>query len=170
VSTTTTNALDRLQPALLDRLTDDDPSSKSEPVSMRVISRSRLREAVLRDLSWLFNTTCLGLDQQLQDSPAVLASVLNYGLPALSGRVASSVDALGLEHKVRTAIVNFEPRIVADSLRVELLFSAKQLDHHNQVSFKISGQIWAQPVPLELLLHTDVDLETGQVGIKDLAR
>ena len=77
---------------------------------------------------------------------------------------------MGLEQKVKNAIVNFEPRIVADSLRVELLFSAKQLDHHNQVSFTISGQIWAQPVPLELLLHTDVDLETGQVGIKDLSR
>lgn len=168
--TGTTNALDRLQPALLDRLTDDDPTNKTEPLSMRVINRSRLRDAVLRDLSWLFNTTCLGMDKQLQDSPLVLSSVLNYGLPALSGRVASSVDALGLEQKVKNAILNFEPRIVADSLEVELLFSAQQLDHHNQVSFKISGQIWAQPVPLELLLHTDVDLETGQVGIKDLTR
>ena len=83
---------------------------------------------------------------------------------------ASSVDAIGLEQKVKNAIMNFEPRIVADTLQVELLVSAQQLDHHNQVSFKISGQIWAQPVPLELLLHTDVDLETGQVGIKDLTR
>ena len=46
---------DRLQPALLDRLRDDDPASKVEPIEARVMSRGRLREAVLRDLSWLFN-------------------------------------------------------------------------------------------------------------------
>jgi type VI secretion system protein ImpF len=166
----TTNALDRLQPALLDRLTDDDPTATSEPLAMRVISRARLRDAVLRDLDWLFNTTCLSDDKLLQDHPAVAHSVVNYGLPALSGRIASSLASLGLEEKVRTAIIDFEPRIVADSLRVEMLMSAQQLDHHNQVSFRISGQIWAQPVPLELLLHTDIDLETGQVAVRDLTR
>jgi type VI secretion system protein ImpF len=48
--------------------------------------------------------------------------------------------------------------------------SNRQLDHHNQISFRISGQLWAQPVPLELLLQTEIDLETGAVEIKDLGR
>ena len=39
-----------------------------------------------------------------------------------------------------------------------------------RLSFRISGQLWSQPVPLELLLHTDIDLETGRVEIKELAR
>ena len=46
---------ERLQPALLDRLTDDEPGSLQEAVESRVINRNRLRELVLRDLAWLLN-------------------------------------------------------------------------------------------------------------------
>ena len=50
---------DRLQPALLDRLTDDEPDKKQEPREARVLSRARMRQAVLRDLAWLFNATAM---------------------------------------------------------------------------------------------------------------
>ena len=46
---------DRLQPALLDRLTDDNPESKVETAEARVINRNRLRDMVLRDLAWLLD-------------------------------------------------------------------------------------------------------------------
>ncbi len=166
----TVRAQDRLQPALLDRLTDDDPANTQESMELRVISRPRMRDAVLRDLSWLFNTTFLAAEGTFDRYPEVRRSVLNYGLPALSGQTASSVDPVALEEKVKRAILDHEPRILADSLVVEALVSEQQLDHHNQISFRISGKLWAQPVPLELLLHTDIDLETGRVEIKDLTR
>jgi type VI secretion system protein ImpF len=91
-------------------------------------------------------------------------------LPALSGSTASSIDPPWLEAQIHRAIVDHEPRILAESLRVEALVSDLQMDHHNQISIRISGQMWAQPVPLELLLHTDFDLETGRVQIRELAR
>ena len=163
-------AQDRLQPALLDRLTDNDPTNTQEAMEMRIISRPRMREAVLRDLSWLFNTTFMDAEADYADYPEVRRSVINYGLPALSGHTASSIDPAALEANVKTAILNYEPRIVAETLHVEAVVLGKQMDHHNQISFRISGQLWAQPVPLEMLLHTDIDLETGRVGIKDLTR
>ena len=167
---TQARAQDRLQPALLDRLTDDDPQARAEPADQRVMSRARLREAVLRDLSWLFNTSAPSDDGTLERYPHARRSVLNYGLPPLSGLTASSIDPPALEALVKRAILDHEPRILAKTLRVEALVSDKQLDHHNQISFRISGQLWAQPVPLELLLHTDIDVETGRVEIKELAR
>jgi type VI secretion system protein ImpF len=88
----------------------------------------------------------------------------------MSGQTASSIEPLALEAMVKRAILDHEPRILAESLQVEALFSEMQLDHHNQISFRISGQLWSQPVPLELMLHTDIDLETGRVQIKELAR
>jgi type VI secretion system protein ImpF len=166
----TPKANDRLQPALLDRLTDDDPASQVEAVEMRVLSRSRLRAAILRDLGNLFNSTSLSDNDDFDGFPEAARSVLNYGLPALSGRTASSLDPLALEESVRRCIVDFEPRILAESLRVEAVASERQMDHHNQIGFRISGQLWAQPVPLQLLLHTDIDLETGWVEIKDLTQ
>ena len=39
---------DQLQPALLDRLTDEEPDKKLEPRLQRVITKKKLREAVLR--------------------------------------------------------------------------------------------------------------------------
>jgi type VI secretion system protein ImpF len=161
---------DRLQPALLDRLRDDDPASTVEPAEQRVVNRARLREAVLRDLSWLFNATRLSVDTPRDAYPQVRRSVLNYGLPALSGLSASSIDAVALEADVRQAILDHEMRILPETLRVEALVSDDQLHQHNQISFRISGQLWAQPVPLEMLLHTDVDLETGRVDVRELLR
>jgi len=160
---------DRLQPALLDRLTDEDPTDPRESPDLRVIGKSRMRELVLRDLSWLFNTTFLLGDGSFDGYPYVKNSVLNYGLPALSGLSISSIDPRDLETKVKRAIIDYEPRILADTLVVEALVSEEQLAHHNQISFRINGQVWAQPVPLEMLLQTDINLETGQVMVKDIA-
>lgn len=161
---------DRLQPALLDRLRDDEPDQRTEGPEHRMLSRTRLREAVLRDLSWLFNCSRASPDPSAIACPHAEHSVLNYGLPPLSGRSTSSVDAVSLEAEVRQAIVDHEPRILAHTLKVEALVSDEQLSQHNQISFRISGQLWAQPLPLELLLHTDIDLETGRVDVRELSR
>jgi type VI secretion system protein ImpF len=166
-----TKVQDRLQPALLDRLRDDQPGQQVEGPEQRVVSKSRLRDAVLRDLSWLFNSSQLASSlPALARHPHARRSVINFGLPVLSGHTTSSIDPGALQTQVRDAILDHEPRILADTLRVEVLLSDDQLDHHNQISFRISGQLWAQPVPLELLLHTDVDLETGRVNVRELQR
>jgi type VI secretion system protein ImpF len=160
---------ERLQPALLDRLTDEDPSKTQEPADRRVMSKSRLRQAVLRDLAWLFNATKPTSRNDLGDIPHVRRSVINFGLPALSGRAASSLDVTELERAIRQAILDFEPRILPESLEVRALALESALDHHNVVGVQIAGELWAQPVPLELLVRTEIDLETGKVEIADLA-
>ena len=43
------------------------------------------------------------------------------------------------------------------------------LDTHNVIEFEIRGHLWAQPVPLEMLLRTQLDLEAGQVEVRDMA-
>jgi type VI secretion system protein ImpF len=159
---------ERLQPALLDRLTDDEPDKKLEPREARVLSKRRLRESVLRDLAWLFNATQLEAVDNLSKGPFVRRSVLNFGLPAMSGKAVSSLDVTNLTRAVREAILTFEPRILPQTLEIKTLFDAGALDHHNVIGVQIHGQLWAQPVPLEFLVRTDFDLETGKVRITDL--
>ena len=166
----TSRAQDRLQPALLDRLTDDNPESLTETPESRVINRSRLRDLVLRDLAWLFNATSPGIGFDWGPVPHARKSVLNFGLPALSGLSTSGLDLTQLQQRVRQAILDHEPRILPDTLVVAVVMSNAQLDHHNLIGFRISGQLWAQPVPLEMLLHTDIDLETGRVAVRELDR
>ena len=161
---------ERLQPALLDRLIDNDPEKKLEPREARVMTKSQLRQAVLRDLAWLFNTTKLDSHQDFTGFPFAERSVVNFCLPSLSGETASTLDVIELERSIKQAIIDFEPRITPSTLQVEALVTDLQLDRHNVISVQIRGELWAYPVPLELLLRTDVDLETGQVEIRDLAR
>jgi len=159
---------ERLQPALLDRLTDDEPDKKVEPRENRVLSKRRLRESVLRDLAWLFNATELESRDSLARLPYVRTSVVNFGLPAMSGQVASSLDITDLTRAIRDAILTYEPRILPETLEVNTLMEGDDLDHHNVVAVEIHGQLWAQPIPLEFLVRTDFDLETGKVQITDL--
>ncbi len=160
-------AQERLQPALLDRLVDDAPRQERESDAQRTLTRQALRAAVLRDLGWLFNATGTGLDSKRH--PHAAHSVLNYGLPTLSGQFASSVQRISMEQAVKKAIMQFEPRILARTLEVELVMENSILDSHNRVGLQIRGMLWAQPVPLEFLLRSRLDLEEGRFEIEDAA-
>jgi type VI secretion system protein ImpF len=161
--------LERLQPALLDRLTDDRPHEKVEARRERVISEQQLREAVRRDLTWLFSTTRLDADMDARRFAQARCSVVNFGLPALAGRTDTSMHNALLEKSIRDAILEFEPRILPETLRVRAL-DAKDLERHHNVGVEISGQLWAQPAPLELIMRTEIDLETNEVKIEDVSR
>ena len=160
---------EQLQPALLDRLTDEQPDRRLEPRTERVMSKRRIRDAVLRDLTWLFNTTRLDPDMDAVTLPFARKSVINFGLPALSGQTASSLDISDLERSIRQAILDYEPRILPGTLHVRAIETGR-FENHNVVGVEISGQLWSQPVPLELLVRTEIDLETGQVDVADVAQ
>ena len=83
---------ERLQPSLLDRLTDDEPGKSEESREKRVISATRLRDCVTRDISWLLNCVHMGNDVDLELYPEVARSVLNFGVPDLTGMVLAGVD------------------------------------------------------------------------------
>ena len=158
---------DRLQPALLDRLTDDEPWQQTEPPQNAVFSKARLKRTVLRDLVWLLNTTAHHTSDQLDHYPEVRKSVLNFGIPVLSGKNFSGVDWRDLEHQIRDAILAFEPRILPDSLSVRALTPADMLGHHNLLQFEMRGELWSVPFPVELLLRSELDLETGHIRLTD---
>jgi type VI secretion system protein ImpF len=158
---------ERLQPSLLDRLTDDDPEARQESRDKRVLSPARLRECVRRDLTWLFNTANLATVLNLDEVPEVARSTLNFGLPDLAGRTASSVDIRALEQILRRVIWDFEPRLIKTSVRVRVV-ADEQTMNHNAMTFDIEAELWAQPLPLRLFFRTEIDLETGGVNVADL--
>jgi type VI secretion system protein ImpF len=157
---------ERLQPSLLDRLTDTDPHNKTESGERRVLSVQRLRAGVLRDLAWLLNTGHLETIEDLEAYPYVRDSVLNYGIPDLSGLAVSGMETARLEKAVREAIMKFEPRIDGRSLKVSVEIDRSRMSR-NSVVFKIEGQLWAYPAPLSLFLKTELDLETGDVTVSE---
>ncbi len=170
-------AQERLQPSLLDRLTDNDPSASRESLDARVLSKNQLRSAVLRDLSWLFNTTCQEppmrsrdreTRQMWQSAPEARKSVLNYGMPPLSGETMVVMDFPWLEQEIREAIIRFEPRVDPSTLAVSVTDERMTGKQPTMLRLVIRGQMWNQPVPLELLLSADVDVDTGQTAVRDM--
>ena len=73
-----------------------------------------------------------------------------------------------LEQAVHEAIIAFEPRIDESTLVVEVNREAGFNLQHNSLRLVIRGQMWNQPVPLELLLSADVDVETGMASVRDM--
>lgn len=159
---------ERLQPALLDRLTDEAPDQQVESRDERVVSLRRLRQSVIRDLEWLFNTGAFFAAEQAEKETLVAKSVINYGIPNLAGVQASGINLPRMERLLREAIWNFEPRLLRDSVRVKAV--ASEAMTHNAIAFEIQAQLWAQPLPLELFLRTEIDLETGSVQMAEPGR
>ena len=157
---------ERLQPSLLDRLTDNEPDSKVESRAQRVLSINRLKRSVLRDLGWLLNCGNLAVTEDLSDYPEVTNSVINYGVAGLAGTSATSADIPRIEREVRQAILDFEPRILAKSLSVKVVLDDQKVSQ-KMLTFQIEGQLWAQPLPVSLYLSTDTDLETGSTTITE---
>ena len=168
---------DRLQPSLLDRLTDHQPGNSRENPEDRVLTRQMLRAAVLRDLSWLFNATrpepepasTRRKEAELwRANPHARQSVLNYGLPAFAGSTKSSLNRPVMEEAIKQAIIQFEPRIDAKSLVVEIRVGSRM--QYNALNLTIKGNMWSQPMPLEMFVTADVDLETGHAQMRDLRK
>ena len=157
---------ERLQPSLLDRLTDNEPETKVESRAQRVLSLNRLKRCVLRDLAWLLNTGSLAVTMDLEPYPQVEKSVLNYGVLDLAGTTISATDVAQLQREIRKAILAFEPRILADTLSVEIAINREKMSRKT-MSFIIEGQLWAQPLPISLFLSTDLDLETGKATVAE---
>ena len=155
---------ERLQPSLLDRLTDDDPGNLKETRDSRVIDLRRLRDIIQRDLSWLLNTFD---NSSLVDPvryPNVINSVLTYGVREVAGEYSTTSRAALIRESIHKAIEKFEPRIIKGTLSVILRDNSSL--GQTVVTFDIAAEMWAQPLPMELYLRSQVDVVTGELRLE----
>ena len=158
---------EKLQPSLLDRLTDVRPDVRTSSGAVRVLSVDELRDGVRRDLAALFNATSLEVVEDLTDYPHVQRSTLNFGMPDLSGRTASGLDVPELERSLQRAIHEFEPRLLEDTVKISS--EAYDAKSHNTMVAIIEAELWSQPLPQKLMLRTELDLESGDVKLQEAA-
>lgn len=157
---------ERLQPALLDRLIDDEPGARVENRERRVLSMRQLRTAVLRDLTYLLNAPAKPRQDEMYAFPLVARSVVNFGVPDMTGLTVSGVRPEQIEQMLNEAIAAFEPRIVRRSLNIKAT-EAEEAGGTHIISFEIAGDLCPLPMPEALFMRTVFDLETGQCMVKD---
>jgi type VI secretion system protein ImpF len=150
---------ERLQPSLLDRLTDNAPAQKREGFDQQTLNTAQLRQAVLRDLSALLNTTNLAALEDLSATPLAAKSTLNYGIPGFAGMIESAARVVALERELADAIRTYEPRIRPETLRVRSRGSQSN-GANPALVFEIDCEVWAQPAPQQLFLETSIEVET----------
>jgi type VI secretion system protein ImpF len=156
--------LERLQPCLLDRLTDDEPDKTEESRNQRVISQARYKRGVLRDLEWLFSASAHLPEEgrrqfRLGDYPEAYRSVINFGMRQLCGMLAPNMDEL--ERELAETVRVFEPRIINHTLTI------KATVERHVVTIEMFGELLANPVSEKLFIKTSIDLENGQCSLGD---
>lgn len=156
---------ERLQPSLLDRLTDHRPEERTESREGRVIDMRRLREIVLRDLTWLFNTTNFESVEDLSRFPRASRSTINYGVPDIAGVGSTRSKAFELQKALREAVEAFEPRVIPGTL--EITVANKDETDQPVIILDIRGELWAHPLPIELYMRTKVDIASGDVSVEN---
>ncbi len=139
-----------------------------------VVTPDILREAVRRDIEALFNverfqSRPILTDLELQgreapedliaDFPQARLSVLNYGVPAFSGRRAADFDLDALARELREVVAVFEPRLKRDTIRVKVGTGDKL-----GMRIQIEGTLLLSPVPERLRLSTTIDLDSGRAA------
>lgn len=154
----------RLQPSLLERLTDLHPERRHEATEDVSVNEAQLREQVRRDLSWLFNTTQLAASTDLAPYPQVQRSILNYGIMDLTGHLLNSIAPEQLEESVRAALLSYEPRLLADSLAIAVKLGKNPAGAAALV-VEIHADLYCEPLPLALHVRTEIDVETGRVTV-----
>lgn len=155
---------DRLQPSLLDRLTDNEPSEKTERRDDRIIDLRELREILQRDLVWLLNTSDSSAMIDTERYPLTAKSVLNYGMKDVAGDYSTVERAEIIRKSMIHAIQAHEPRIHPGSIDVQLRLG--QDTKQSIVSYDIRADMWAQPLPMELYLRSQVDVTTGELDLQ----
>ena len=164
---------ERVQPSLLERLTDHEPDATREVREHRSSSARSLRRSVMRDLGWLLNAQGIASSQDVARYPGVAESVLNFGFSDLAGKSASNVDIGRIERLMADSIRAFEPRTVTRLLQDH---GEAPLEHratsgqHNAIAFIVEGDLHAHPVPERLYLRTELDLEAGKVEVSEGTR
>lgn len=158
---------ERLQPSLLDRLTDHAPTRLKDAPDSQSVTAAQLRQAVLRDLAALLNTSNLSTIEDLSKTPLAAKSTLNYGIPGFAGLLDSSARLGSLERGLADAIQAFEPRIRPGSLRVRARGQREDAAIPALV-FEIEGELWAQPVPVQLFLETTIEVETRAAVVTEV--
>lgn len=154
----------RYLPSLIDRLHDNDPRSLQERADAHAPDAAGMHRLIQRDLGLLLNTCNLGAALDTTRHPHASRSVLNYGLPPLSGSLRANHSPATIEKLVRDTIVTFEPRLIPETLSVRVL-PQSHTGTYNVIQLEIKALMHWSPYPLEFLVRSRYDLEASHASI-----
>ena len=74
---------------------------------------------------------------------------------------SAACEIAAVEQELFEAIKFFEPRIIPGTLSVRAVGDFEKIGP-NCLGFEIRGELWASPMPEQLYIRTQIDLDTGE--------
>lgn len=135
----------------------------ADPASSRT---ERVQRSIRNNLSAVLTTQGIGLAFDLARWPEVAGSVLNYGVELPIGASASTRSLQRYERAVTTAIRRFEPRLLADTVRVEVVEPETALAQ-GMLRMRIVADTSPVYGDAGVRLRTLIDLQTGRTTTEE---
>jgi type VI secretion system protein ImpF len=148
--------------SILERLTDLDPTSTTDPPQTRAQSVRQLKGALRRDLEWLLNSRQIpgGVPESYQE---LEKSLYGYGLPDVTNLSANSTrDRNRLLRMIESTIGSFEPRL--SGVKVTVVDAGS--NSGRQLRFQIEGLLLMDPAPELISFDTVLQLSSGEYQVK----
>jgi type VI secretion system lysozyme-like protein len=151
------------KPFALKRLTDSDPSERTEKTQSLVTER-QLKEDIFENIDMLFNSRSHASLDDLKGYEDVENSVLGYGISDFCGRQSSTASRETLRAHIFKQIELFEPRLDPTSINIDLL-DTKGGDA-TSMEFRIGGIIRTKEVTQEISFISKLNLESGNAELR----
>jgi type VI secretion system protein ImpF len=157
-----------VQPSLLDRLTDADPRSSTDPRVTFAESVRRFKASLQRDLEWLLNTRRIPEGVPEDWFEQVPRSVYYYGISDITSLSRDSRDSRTiLLRDVEDAIATFEPRLT--DVRISVV-EAEGEHFRRELRFHIEATLRMDPTPEQVVFDTVLNFASGEydiAGVRD---
>jgi type VI secretion system protein ImpF len=151
---------DEILPALLDRLTDEEPANRNEGRLPRAQVLRALKASLRRDLEWLLNSR-RNIQEPEDWMKEVQYSLYQYGLPDFTTySLGTSRDQGVLSHLLEEAVAKFEPRL--SNVIVSLVPVAGNI---RVLKFQIEGILLIDTGPERIQFDTTLELTSGSYTI-----
>ena len=149
-------------PSVLDRLLDDEPGTKREPIPNRFQNLRELKKAVTRDLEDLLNTRQGLLEELPSEFVEVSRSLVSYGLPDFTSfSLLSKHDRNRIRRALEQAITTFEPRLARVSVTLE-----PPCEHERALRFHIEALLRLEPAPELVTFDAVLQLTTQRYVVQ----
>lgn len=127
------------------------------------ITEGQLREQLAYDLNALLNTVNMESGFDLTEFPHVRESILNYGIPEISNRTIDEDRVADIVDEIRTALLQFEPRLVRETLHVA---RDETVDPDSlNIRFAVSGEMACDPAAVAVEFVADIEIDTGKMRV-----
>jgi type VI secretion system protein ImpF len=150
--------------SILDKLIDEAPEQKYEPVKKRHQLLSELYKSVQRDLENLLNSRVSGITWP-KEWNVLNTSLFAYGIPEfINNALASDYAQSNFCSELARIIQYFEPRF--KTVQVKLLTSIDK--HDRSIKMRIEGLLYVEPVPEPIVFNSVLEPTANVFLITDI--